>query len=155
MINPQLLHSAARWFHVRRIRKIPRLIERINLFLTGCELPAGVKIGRRVRFQHRGFGVILHDLVTIGDDTMIMPHVVVGQNVRNLIPVPLERVVIGNRVLLGAGAKIIASGMLEIGDDSVVGANAVVIRSVPPRCIAVGVPARNTPLRDVNESRTP
>jgi serine O-acetyltransferase len=46
---------------------------------------------------------------------------------------------VGDRVVIGAGAKII--GEIEIGDDSRIGANAVVVRSVPPGSIAVGVPA--------------
>ena len=47
---------------------------------------------------------------------------------------------IGNRVYIGAGAKII--GKLTVGDGARIGANAVVTEDVPPGCTAVGVPAR-------------
>jgi len=48
--------------------------------------------------------------------------------------------IIGNRVDIGAGAKIL--GAITIGDDVAIGANAVVIEDVPSNFIAVGVPAR-------------
>jgi len=48
--------------------------------------------------------------------------------------------VIGDRVYIGPGAKIF--GPITIGDESIIGANAVVNRSVPPRSIVVGVPGR-------------
>ena len=47
---------------------------------------------------------------------------------------------IGNRVDIGAGAKIL--GDIVIGDDAVIGANAVVLKDVPPGTFAVGIPAR-------------
>ena len=53
---------------------------------------------------------------------------------------PLEAPHIGNRVNIGAGAKIL--GAVRMGDDADIGANAVVIGDVPAGAIAVGVPAR-------------
>jgi serine O-acetyltransferase len=47
---------------------------------------------------------------------------------------------IGNRVNIGAGAKIL--GAVQVGDDADIGANAVVITDVPAGALAVGVPAR-------------
>jgi serine O-acetyltransferase len=47
---------------------------------------------------------------------------------------------IGNRVDIGAGAKLL--GPIVVGDDAVIGANAVVLCDVPPGSLAVGVPAR-------------
>jgi serine O-acetyltransferase len=53
--------------------------------------------------------------------------------------------VIGNNVDIGAGAKVL--GPIKVGDNVVIGANAVVIRDVPDDCIAAGVPAVNKPRR--------
>jgi serine O-acetyltransferase len=53
---------------------------------------------------------------------------------------PMEAPVLGNRVIVGAGAKIL--GNVCIGDDVSIGANAVVLMDVPANSIAVGVPAR-------------
>lgn len=47
---------------------------------------------------------------------------------------------VGDRVTIGAGAKVL--GDIEIGDDSRIGANAVVITDVPEHAVAVGVPSR-------------
>jgi len=69
--------------------------------------------------------------------------------IRNGVTVGLRRThergapVIGNRVDVGAGAKIL--GSIRIGDDVVIGANAVVIQDVPSNSLAVGVPARIIP----------
>ncbi|MGH9350950.1 MAG: serine O-acetyltransferase, partial [Terriglobia bacterium] len=58
---------------------------------------------------------------------------------------------IEDNVFIAAGAKVL--GNIVVGSGSVVGANAVVIRSVPPRCVAAGVPARiireNINVRDI------
>jgi serine O-acetyltransferase len=54
---------------------------------------------------------------------------------------------IGNRVDIGAGAKLL--GSIQIGDDCAIGANAVVLCDVPARSIAVGIPARILPRKDM------
>jgi serine O-acetyltransferase len=47
---------------------------------------------------------------------------------------------IGDRVVIGAGAKVL--GAISIGDDSRIGANAVVVKSVPPNSVVIGVPGQ-------------
>jgi serine O-acetyltransferase len=47
---------------------------------------------------------------------------------------------VGNRVQIGAGAKIL--GRVNVGDDVIIGANAVVVHDVPPNAAVGGVPAR-------------
>ena len=47
---------------------------------------------------------------------------------------------VGNNVVIGTGAKVL--GNIRIGDNSFIGANAVVIRDVPPASTVVGVPGR-------------
>jgi serine O-acetyltransferase len=51
--------------------------------------------------------------------------------------------VIGNNVDIGAGAKLL--GPIKIGDNVIIGANAVVLCDVPANSIAVGVPATIKP----------
>jgi serine O-acetyltransferase len=142
MFDPQHLHKLARWLWLRRVKKVPGLLQLLNYFLTGCDLPFSVQIGKRVRFQHYGSGCIVNHQVTIGDDVTIHPQVVIGQNVRAIGVSELTRIVIGDRVQLGTGAKILGSGEFHIGADALIGANAVVLHSVPAGCTAVGVPAR-------------
>jgi serine O-acetyltransferase len=73
----------------------------------------------------------------IGDDVIIRQNTTFGISA---LDKPQARPVIGDRVQIGAGAVLI--GGVEIGEDTVIGANAVVARSLPPRVVAGGVPAR-------------
>ncbi|HEY4329733.1 MAG TPA: hypothetical protein VGN88_08350 [Phycisphaerae bacterium] len=136
----------ARWLYRHHVPKIPGFLQRLNYFFTGCDLPPTVPVGRGTRFTHYGAGVIVNNWAIIGERVTIMPHVVIGENVREGMS-GQAHIMIGNDVLLGVGAKIIASKDLQIGDRSVLGANAVVLDSVPQDCLAVGVPARIIPRR--------
>lgn len=153
MISPLHLYRAARACRKLGIPKVPSALWRLNLFLTGCDLPPTVTVGKRVQFQHFGAGVIVNGAVDIGDDVMIMPHVVIGQNVRGgKEVVEVERITIGNSVMLGAGAKIIASGRLAVGEGAAVGANAVVTRDVAPGDVVGGIPARTLKRQESDEA---
>lgn len=103
--------------------------------LTGVELPCEVAIGRRFRIEHVG-AIVIHGDTVFGDDVIIRQGVTTG--VRNTGRQAAPK--FGSRVDIGAGAKIL--GAITIGDDVVIGANAVVIEDVPSNAIAVGVPAR-------------
>jgi serine O-acetyltransferase len=91
-------------------------------------------LGRNFVIDHSG-GIVISGYAKFGDNCRIRNGVVVG----------LSRVddpcapVIGNNVDIGAGAKLL--GRITIGDNCLIGANAVVIRDVPANSVAVGVPA--------------
>jgi len=121
-----------------------KLLKVFSEIITGIELPCETRLGRRFRIDHHG-GIVVSGDAVFGDDCVIRNGVTVG-----LRHVEDQRSpVIGSRVDIGAGAKIL--GPINIGDDVHIGANAVVIRDVPSRSIAVGIPARVLPAR----SRTP
>lgn len=142
-MNPVRFYRFYRSLHLRGIRKLPRLLANLNFVLTGCDIPPQAVIGKRANFAHMGHGVILHHKTSIGDDVYVGAGVVLGQNVRSHDDVvPLSRITIGDRVVLGAGCKIIASEQLSIGDGATVGAGSVVLRSVPAGTMVAGVPAR-------------
>jgi serine O-acetyltransferase len=103
--------------------------------MTGIELPCETAIGRRLRIEHFG-GIIVSGDAVIGDDVVLRQGVTLGLRRTNQRGAPR----IGNRVDIGAGAKIL--GPVTIGDDAVIGANAVVLDDVPPGALAVGIPAR-------------
>jgi serine O-acetyltransferase len=103
--------------------------------LTGVELPCETKVGRRLRIEHFG-GIIISGDAVIGDDVILRNGVTIGLKRTGQRGAPR----IGNRVDIGAGAKIL--GDISIGDDAVIGANAVVLKNVPPGAFAVGIPAR-------------
>lgn len=107
----------------------------------GIELPFTVQLGRRVIVEHQS-GIVVHGCSRIGDDCILRQGVTLGN--RNLER-PLEAPTLGARVNVGAGAKIL--GAVTIGDDAVIGANAVVLIDVPPGALAAGVPARLVPTK--------
>lgn len=128
-----------RWlrFPFSALYKALRLCSEI---LTGIELPSEATIGHRLRIEHFG-GIIISGDAVFGDDCILRNGVTVGLRHAGQRGSP----VIGNRVDIGAGAKIL--GPIRIGDDVAIGANAVVLVDVPPNSIAVGVPARVLPRR--------
>ena len=112
-------------------------------FFSGIEIHPGATIGRRLVIDH-GVGVVIGETAEIGDDVLIYHGVTLGG--KTLDPVK-RHPTIGNRVILGAGAKLI--GNITIGDDCRVGANAVVTKSMPAGTVAVGVNAKL--IRNVSE----
>ena len=104
-------------------------------FLVGARVPAETRLGPRCKLSHGGNGVVVHRRALVGSGVMICQQVTIGGAARSR-GVPF----IGNDVYLGAGCKIL--GDVSVGDDSVVGANAVVAKSVPPGSVVVGNPGR-------------
>jgi serine O-acetyltransferase len=112
-----------------------KTLKLLSQILTGIDLPCEVSIGKRLQIDHFG-GIIISGDTVLGDDVIIRNGVTVGLKRTGERGAP----VIGNRVDIGAGAKIL--GAIHIGDDTLIGANAVVITDVPPNSLAVGVTAR-------------
>lgn len=116
-----------------------RILYRRARSIYGIELPHTVTLGRRVVIEHQG-AIVIHGYSVIGDDCVIRQGVSMGlKNVSS----PYDAPVLGRRVDIGAGAKLI--GKIIVGDDANIGANAVVTKDVPPGVTVVGVPARPLP----------
>jgi serine O-acetyltransferase len=135
MVSAIHVYRVARWLHQHRIPVLPRFLDLIARAVFSCWVPHSAAIGQRVLLGYGGLGVVIHSAATIGDDAHIDQHVTIGGSATRL-GVPT----LGRGVYVGAGAKIL--GPITIGDYAVIGANAVVIRDIPPRCVAVGVPAQ-------------
>ena len=129
------VYRVFRWFHERRIPTQPVrfFFERFIEMTTGISIPAEAAIGKGLRIHHFG-GIIVHSAAVVGEYCTIYHGVTLGDR-GGWGGGPR----VGNRVLIGAGAKLI--GEIVIGDDCVIGANAVVLASVPTAHLAVGVPA--------------
>lgn len=131
------------------LRKILSLLYKIAFkftqIITGIELPCEVEIGHNFVIDHFG-GIVISGYSKFGNNCRIRNGVVVGLRRVDQPCAP----VIGNNVDIGAGAKVL--GPIKIGDDVVIGANAVVIQDVPDHCIAAGVPAVIRPRRDPTHS---
>ncbi|GAA2505940.1 serine O-acetyltransferase [Kocuria salsicia] len=117
-------------------RLLARTVSQVARFATGVEIHPGATIGRRFFIDH-GMGVVIGETAEIGEDVMIYHGVTLGG--RSLEPVK-RHPTIGDRVTIGAGAKIL--GPLTVGHDSSVGANAVVVKDVPEDSIVTGIPGK-------------
>lgn len=113
---------------------IYRVLRTLVQVMTGIELHCETRVGRRLLIEHFG-GIIISGDAVIGDDVVIRQGVTIGLRTTGRRGAP----VIGNRVDIGAGAKLL--GPIRVGDDAVIGANAVVLCDVPDGALAVGVPA--------------
>lgn len=102
----------------------------------GIELSQRTEIGYGLRLPHEG-GIIIHINTVIGNNCEIMQGVTIGNNIMKSRD---QVAVIGDEVLLCAGAKII--GKVKIGNTVVVGANAVVTHDIEDHTIVGGIPAR-------------
>jgi serine O-acetyltransferase len=122
-----------------------KILKLLSQILTGIDLPCEVQVGRRLIIEHFGDIIISGDTV-IGDDVVIRNGVTIGLKRTGIAGAPI----IGNRVDIGAGAKIL--GAIRIGDDVVIGANAVVLKDIPANSLAVGVPATIKPRKLANEN---
>lgn len=139
------MYRFGRWRYTIRWRwlRMPfsmlyKLLKPFCEVLTGIELPCEATLGRRFRIDHFG-GIVISGDAVFGDDCVIRNGVTVGLRHAGQRGAPT----VGNRVDIGAGAKIL--GAIRIGDDVLIGANAVVLIDVPSNSVAVGVPARILP----------
>jgi len=136
-----IVYRFGRWrYHVRPtpVRKFFSLIYhvlfKIVQILTGIELPCEVAVGRNFIIDHFG-GIVISGYAKFGDNCRIRNGVVVG-----LRHIEDKRApIIGDNVDIGSGAKLL--GPIRIGNNVLIGANAVVMLDVPDNSIAVGVPA--------------
>ena len=137
-----VVYRFGRWryrFRVRAVRAPLSFVYKVLKFwsdaLFGIEIPAEAILGERFVIEHGG-GIVISGDAVFGDDCVVRNGVTVGLRYRNQRGSP----VIGNRVDIGAGAKLL--GPIRVGDDVAIGANAVVLCDVPDGCVAVGIPAR-------------
>jgi len=130
-----IVYRVFRWFYERGIPTQPVrfVVERCVEITTGISIPVMARVGPGLRIHHFG-GIVFHPEVVVGADCTIYHGVTLGD-----MGVATGAPRIGDRVMIGAGAKIL--GPIEVGDDAKIGANAVVLTSVPEGGLAVGVPA--------------
>ncbi|NMM30997.1 MAG: serine O-acetyltransferase [Cellulomonas sp.] len=126
---------AHRMWHEPGLRLPARLLSQATRAATGIEIHPAAKLGHRLFIDH-GMGVVIGETAEVGDDVVLFHGATLGgRSMRHGKRHPT----LGNRVVVGAGAKIL--GPVRIGDGAQIGANAVVVNDVPAGAVAVGVPA--------------
>ena len=130
-------HRIAHFLYGLKLFFMARFFCEYARFLTGIEIHPGAILGRRLVIDH-GIGVVIGETAVIGDDCVIFHGVTLGGTKFDNVK---RHPTVGNRVLIGAGAKIL--GPITLEDDCRVGANSVVIKSVEKGDIVSGIPAKS------------
>jgi serine O-acetyltransferase len=129
-------HRISHWLWKRGARLAGRIFAELTRIFTGVEIHPGAILGRRLFIDH-ATGVVIGETAEVGDDVTIYHGVTLGGTGRDA---GKRHPTIGDRVIIGAGAKVL--GPIKIGDDSRIGANAVVVKEVPSSAVVVGVPGQ-------------
>ena len=135
-------HRIAHTLDRLKIPLLPRFLMTVARWMTGVEIHPAATIGRGLFIDH-GMGVVIGETTTIGRNVTLYQGVTLGGTGKQR---GKRHPTIVNNVVIGTGAKVL--GDITIGDHSMVGANAVVIRNVPEHSTVVGVPGRITRTRD-------
>lgn len=135
-IHAIMFHRVAHSLYNRKHFFIARLISQISRFLTGIEIHPGARIGRRFFIDH-GMGVVIGETAEIGDDVMLFHQVTLGGTGKDK---GKRHPTVENNVIISAGVKVL--GPIVIGENSKIGANAVVLHDIPKNATAVGIPAK-------------
>ena len=136
-IHALISYRIAHFLYTKRLFFLARLISQISRFFTGIEIHPGAKIGKGLVIDH-GMGVVIGETTEIGDDVTLYHGVTLGGTGKDK---GKRHPTVGNKVVIGAGAKVL--GPINIGDNSKIGSNSVVLKDVPSGATAVGIPARN------------
>jgi len=129
-------HRLNHWLWRHNVKTIARWMSQVMRNLTGIEIHPGAVIGRGFFIDH-GMGVVIGETAEVGEQVTLYHGVTLGGTSLNK---GKRHPTVGDRVVIGAGAKVL--GAITIGDDSRIGANAVVVRSVPGNSVVVGVPGQ-------------
>jgi serine O-acetyltransferase len=129
-------HRISHWLWNRGARLTARVFAEFMRIVTGVEVHPGAILGAGLFIDH-ATGVVIGETAEVGDDVTIYHGVTLGGSGSDT---GKRHPTIGDRVIIGAGAKVL--GPIKIGDDSRIGANAVVVKEVPSCAVVVGVPGQ-------------
>jgi serine O-acetyltransferase len=150
-------HRFSHWLWKHNLRLLGRWISQTARWLTGIEIHPGATIGHGFFIDH-GMGVVIGETAEVGDNVTLYHGVTLGGT---SLEKGKRHPTLHNNVVVGAGAKIL--GAIEIGENSRIGANAVVVKPVPANAVVVGVPgqvvqrsgAPHSKRPDLNHSQLP
>ena len=137
-LHATILYRIAHYLRGIKLPLLPRVISQFGRFITGIEIHPGATIGKGFFMDH-GTGVVIGETTVIGDNVTLFQGVTLGGTGKQT---GKRHPNIGNNVVVGTGAKVL--GNITIGENSYIGANAVVIKDVPANSTVVGVPGRVT-----------
>ena|SRR6266849_3785272 len=132
-LHAVLLYRLSRWLYLHHLGPLSVVITYFSSVFTGAQISRGAAIGKGL--------VIYHPQGTVVGPTIIGDYCTLTQtNLIGQLQGGGDRPVVGDHFYAGAGAKIL--GRIRIGNHVHVGANSVVINSLPDGVTAIGVPAK-------------
>jgi serine O-acetyltransferase len=129
-------HRISHWMWRHGLTFPARVCSEATRWLTGVDIHPGAQLGKGLFIDH-ATGVVIGETAEVGTDVTIYHGVTLGGT---SLDKGKRHPTVGNRVTIGAGAKVL--GPITVGDDSRIGANAVVVNPVPPNSVVVGVPGQ-------------
>jgi len=129
-------HRISHWLWSRGARLAARTFAELTRILTGVDIHPGAVLGSGLFIDH-ATGVVIGETAEVGDDVTLYHGVTLGGSGADT---GKRHPTVGDRVVIGAGAKVL--GAIKIGEDSRIGANAVVVKPVPSGSVVVGVPGQ-------------
>ena len=135
MLNAVKFYKIGNWFFNKHLSFFSKIIELIIFLIYNSKVPSSCVIGAGTIFAYGGIGCVLHDRTIIGKKCTIGTNVTIGGKLGGY-DVPIVK----DNVYIATGAKVL--GPIVIGNNVVIGANAVVIINVPDNAVVAGVPAK-------------
>jgi serine O-acetyltransferase len=132
------LYRLGHELHNAQVPEIPDVIAALGRWMTGVEIYYSAEIGPGLKLIH-GLSTVIGSGCLIGRDFTIYQGVTVGDAL-GIASGTGERPTLGDGIIACAGSAIL--GPVQVGDESIISANSVVLDSIPPRSIASGTPAR-------------
>ncbi|MDV9720024.1 serine O-acetyltransferase EpsC [Clostridioides difficile] len=142
-VHAMIMHRMAHALYKKKMLFTARLISQISRFMTGIEIHPGAKMGEGILIDH-GMGVVIGETAEVGNRVTIYQGATLGATGKDT---GKRHPTVGDDVLIGAGTKIL--GPLNIGSNSKIGANSVVVKDVPNGATVVGIPAKIVKIRNL------
>ncbi|MNC25698.1 Serine acetyltransferase [compost metagenome] len=130
-----ILYHVGNYLYKHKIPLLPKIANALIRIIHNCAVFSETQIGKSTTFAYGGIGVVIHKKCVIGERCVIGQNVTIGGKSKHK-SVPI----IGDDCYIASGAKIL--GPITVGNNVVIGANAVVLKDIPDGCIVVGIPAR-------------
>lgn len=136
--TPVLFFRLARYFYLsRRLRFFSPVFTWLNVFIFGIEITARCEVGPGLFLPHTSGTVV--GAAKIGSNVTIFQGATLGAKFADVAFDCNIRPVVGNNVVIGAGAKVL--GGISIGDGGIIAANSLVLEDVEAGDCVIGVPA--------------
>ena len=128
-------YRIAHFFYKIKFKLLARIISQTTKFFTGIEIHPAAKIAGGVFIDH-GAGVVIGETAEVEEGVVIYQGATLGGTGKEK---GKRHPTIKRGAIISAGARVL--GGFTVGEYAKIGANAVVLREVPPYATVVGVPA--------------